>query len=121
MKVQSDLVKALSIVFLRLNLQYIQVKHIGMSKDLRKAYVEVGAIDNIHTDEDALRVIKSRVSIIKRELGKHISMKYFPSLNFMIDAHRERVNVVEEILQKLKLESPEEREVDQEVDQETQD
>lgn len=102
MKVQSDLIKALSTTFMRVNLHSVTIKNIQLTKDMKKAYVEIGAMTNSTlTDEELLKKIHSKVSLIKRELRQFIQLKYFPSLNFIIDSHKDRLNTIEEIFKQI--------------------
>ena len=101
-RVQSDLVKALGLVFMRSNLTYVHIKRINMTKDLKIARVYVQSLDASITDGELINILTSRMGVLKRSLRKHINLKYFPSIKFLQDDHGERVRGVEAIFDKIR-------------------
>lgn len=104
-RVQSDMTKALSLVFMRNNLSYVHIKRINMTKDLKIARVHVQSLDVAIDDDEMLKILTSRIGVIKRSLRNHINLKYFPSIRFLKDDHQDRVRDVEALFDQIKSEN----------------
>lgn len=104
-RVQSDMARALSSVFIRSNLSYVHIKRINMTKDLKVARVHVQSLDAVIDDNEMLKILTSKIGVIKRSLRRHINLKYFPSIHFLKDDHEDRVRDVEALFDQIRSEN----------------
>ncbi len=100
-RVQSDLKRALASVFVRNNLQYIAIRNIYMSKDLRGAKIVVASLDPVISNEVMIKMLANRIGFIKRELRQFINLKYFPDIKFVLDTQQSTMLALEKLMKEV--------------------
>lgn len=101
LKVARTMRDAIAEIFIRCDLGTVAVHNVRMSPDLKYAFVEVGSLDEKISDEEILKLVDSKNSLIKRELRNYINLKYFPNIIFSSDQHKDRIAKMEELMAKL--------------------
>ena len=69
---------------------FIAVTEVATSADLKYAKVFVSRIDSEQDKQETLSVLASASGFIRRELAKHLRLRYIPELSFHWDESIER-------------------------------
>lgn len=101
-RVSQDLKRVMSTVFMRVNLRNAIVRNIQMSKDLRFATIEIVSIDPIYTDEEMVKIVNKKIAIIVKNMRSLLSLKSFPKIRFVVDAHRDRIDEIEKLMKEVR-------------------
>jgi len=101
-RVRSDLMRAISAIFMRLNLTGAVVRDLHLSKDLRFATIEIASIDPVFDNQEMLGIINRKIGMIVKLLKTMVSLKYFPKIRFVEDSHHARIQEIESLLKAVK-------------------
>jgi ribosome-binding factor A len=78
-----------------------------MSPDLRVAHVYVSVLGSDDEVQASLTSLNRAAGFFRRELGASLSLRYLPELNFRADDTLERALRIDELLDSLQEEVPE--------------
>jgi ribosome-binding factor A len=104
MRLTNVLEKALYSIFMMQNMRYVDIKDIKLSKCLQYAMIQVSSFDNSISDEEMLKILESKMGLIKKKLAATVKLKYLPKIRFVLDKHRERIHAIEELIKQIQLE-----------------
>ena len=88
--------------------QNVQVTDVDVSPDLKNATVFYVLLDTREPDEDAQEGLEAAVGYLKHELGKRLDLRYIPAVEFEYDESVERGRRMEELLDELEFDKPDE-------------
>ncbi len=72
-----------------------------LSKDLRYANVYYSVLGDERRQKDVREGLESARGVIKREVGRHLQMRYVPEIRFFFDHSLEQAEHIESLLRKL--------------------
>jgi len=75
-------------------IQGVTLTGVKVSKDLRNARVYYSVLGEAPRQREALEGLRSATGVIKREVGKHLRLRYVPEIEFFFDeslAYAERI------------------------------
>lgn len=88
-------------------LEFVSITQVQVSKDLRNAKVFFSALGNHAQGEQARQCLEKARGLIRKNLGKRISIRYLPELSFYLDKSLEYSAQIDETIKELKGESKE--------------
>lgn len=88
-------------------LGFVTVTGVEMSPDLRVAHVYVSVLGSDDEVQASLKSLNRATGFFRRELGASLSLRYLPELNFRADDTLERALRIDELLDSLQEEVPE--------------
>jgi ribosome-binding factor A len=88
-------------------LGFVTVTGVEMSPDLRVAHVYVSVLGSDDDVQASLESLSRAVGFFRRELGASLSLRYLPELNFRPDDTFERALRIDQLLDSLQEETPE--------------
>lgn len=100
-KINKLLIKDLSRIINELfcdKISFFSINDIQTTKDLGTSYVYVSSSDK---KNDLVKFLNKNEKIIRYNLAKKITFRYVPKLNFIYDENAEKVNTVEELINKI--------------------
>ncbi|MBF0343981.1 MAG: 30S ribosome-binding factor RbfA [Nitrospirae bacterium] len=80
---------------------FITITDVELSDDLKLARVYVSVLDRQHIDH-TLKVLRTAVSFIRRELARNVNLRHVPSLEFFEDKSIEYGLKIDGILKQIK-------------------
>lgn len=80
----------------------ISITQVKTAGDLRSATVFVSVLGDAATKHSALQGIQSASSFLRRELGNTLTLRYVPSLKFVLDDTMETAGHLLEIMDRVK-------------------
>ena len=91
-------------------LGFVTVTGVEVSSDLRVAYVYVSVLGSDDEVKQSLASLRGAAGFFRRELGTSLSLRYLPELNFRPDDSVERGLRIDQLLDSLEEETPEDNE-----------
>jgi ribosome-binding factor A len=88
-------------------LGFVTVTGVEMSPDLRVAHVYVSVLGSDDEAQASLDSLSRAAGFFRRELGASLSLRYLPELNFRPDDTLERALRIDQLLDSLQEETPE--------------
>ena len=88
-------------------LGFVTVTGVKMSPDLRVAHVYVSVLGSDDDVQTSLESLSRAAGFFRRELGASLSLRYLPELNFRPDDTLERALRIDQLLDSLQEETPE--------------
>lgn len=88
-------------------LGFVTVTGVEMSPDLRIAHVYVSVLGSEDEVQESLEGLSRAAGFFRRELGASLSLRYLPELIFRPDDTLERALRIDQLLDSLQEESPE--------------
>jgi ribosome-binding factor A len=88
-------------------LGFVTVTGVKMSPDLRVAHVYVSVLGSGDEVKASLESLSRATGFFRRELGASLSLRYLPELNFRPDDTFERALRIDQLLDSLQEETPE--------------
>jgi ribosome-binding factor A len=88
-------------------LGFVTVTGVKMSPDLRVAHVYVSVLGSDDDVQTSLESLSRAAGFFRRELGASLSLRYLPELNFRPDDTFERALRIDQLLDSLQEETPE--------------
>ena len=86
---------------------FVTVTEVRMSADLRTAQVYVSVLGNDRERADSLEALASATGYLRREVGRALRLRYAPEIHFRLDHSLEQGSRIEQILETLSAERPE--------------
>lgn len=77
-----------------------------VSPDLRNVRVYFSVLGSAEAKREALRGLESARGLIKRELGRHVKLRYMPEISFVHDDSMEHAERIQELLREIDTSSP---------------
>lgn len=77
---------------------FVTITEVRASPDLRSARVFVTVYGSDEQRQETLEGLEAAAGYLKRELGRRLSMKYTPTLNFTFDASLDRADRLDQVL-----------------------
>jgi ribosome-binding factor A len=84
------------------HLGFITVVGIEVTRDLRQAKAFVSIMGDEVQKKKSLRGLLKARGFIQKELGSRLSMKFIPSMKFVLDNSLDHAMHIEEVLKKIK-------------------
>ncbi|MGA8164285.1 MAG: 30S ribosome-binding factor RbfA [Waddliaceae bacterium] len=78
--------------------EFISVTQVDITRDLRQAKVYVSVIGNAQEKTTVLKALRSAAGFISSAAAKKVTMRFFPTLTFLIDDSVDKQMRVEELL-----------------------
>ena len=88
-------------------LGFVTVTSVKMSPDLRVAHVYVSVLGSDDDVQTSLESLSRAAGFFRRELSASLSLRYLPELNFRPDDTLERALRIDQLLDSLQEETPE--------------
>lgn len=88
-------------------LGFVTVTGVEMSPDLRVAHVYVSVLGSGDDVQQSLESLRRAAGFFRRELGASLSLRYLPELNFRPDDSLARGLRIDQLLDSLQEETPE--------------
>ncbi|MBI1883707.1 MAG: 30S ribosome-binding factor RbfA [Chlamydiae bacterium] len=79
----------------------VTVTEVRTSKDLRYAKVFYSVYGKKEQQEAATHFIESKASSMQRELGSRVSLRYTPTLQFLLDETGDKIDRLEKVFKTL--------------------
>ena len=80
----------------------LTVIKVDISKDLHQAKVYVSVIGDEEEKKNTLKALKESAGFISSIASKKVTMRFFPSLTFLLDTSLDKFLKIEEILEEIK-------------------
>jgi ribosome-binding factor A len=77
-------------------LGFVTVTGAECSKDLKTAHIWISVMDK--NKEESLKILKSHIREIQRELIRRVDMKYCPKINFRLDESEDNYRRIDKLL-----------------------
>jgi ribosome-binding factor A len=87
-------------------LGFVTVTGVEMSPDLRVAHVYVSVLGDDDDVKQSLQGLRRAAGFFRRELGSSLSLRYLPELNFRSDDSLARGLRIDQLLDSLQQETP---------------
>jgi len=91
-------------------LGFVTVTGVEMSPDLRVAHVYVSVLGDDDDVKQSLQGLRRAAGFFRRELGSSLSLRYLPELNFRSDDSLARGLRIDQLLDSLQQETPDDDE-----------
>lgn len=78
----------------------ISVNYVQVERDLKTAKVYVSAMNQ--DSSKVIRSLQNKAYLFQNKLGKYMTTRNIPKLEFILDISQEKVDKVEELLSKIK-------------------
>jgi ribosome-binding factor A len=91
-------------------LGFVTVTDVEMSPDLRVAHVYVSVLGGDDDVKQSLQSLRRAAGFFRRELGASLSLRYLPELNFRPDDSLARGLRIDQLLDSLQQETPDDDE-----------
>ena len=91
-------------------LGFVTVTGVEMSPDLRVAHVYVSVLGSGDDVQQSLESLRRAAGFFRRELGASLSLRYLPELNFRSDDSLARGLRIDQLLDSLQQETPDDDE-----------
>lgn len=91
-------------------LGFVTVTGVEMSPDLRIAHVYVSVLGSDDDVKQSLQSLRRAAGFFRRELGASLSLRYLPELNFRSDDSLARGLRIDQLLDSLQQETPDDDE-----------
>lgn len=82
-------------------IQGVTFTDVKLSNDLRHARVYYSVIGDSLRQERALEGLRSARGVIKREVGRHLQLRYVPDIEFFFDDSLEHAEHIENLLREI--------------------
>lgn len=83
-------------------IQGVTITDVKLSKDLRNARVYYSVIGDSKRQETVLEGLRSARGVIKREVGRHLQLRYMPEIEFFFDDSLGQAENIENLLRKIR-------------------
>jgi ribosome-binding factor A len=80
----------------------LTVTKVDISKDLKNAKIYISVIGNDKEKENTISTLQKNAATIYKIASKKVTLKYFPSLKFILDNSLEKLLKIEKILKDIK-------------------
>ena len=79
-------------------IQGVTFTEVNVSSDLRHARVYYSILGEGESQEEAAKGLQSAKGLIKREVGRHLSLRYMPEIEFIFDDSLLQAEHIEKLL-----------------------
>ncbi len=86
--------------------ELVSVTDVEVSPDLRHARVFVSVLGSPEERDETMRILTSAAHFLRRELGKRLTIRYTPELDFRSDDSLERGAHLADLLRQVREETP---------------
>lgn len=81
--------------------QFVSIMSVDVSKDLRSARVFFSVLGDVSQGQNIAKLLNKARGVIRRELGRRITMRNTPELNFIFDDSLQSGIRIEETLKEI--------------------
>ena len=97
----------------------ISVTGVEVVRDLRYAYVYISVLGN---DKDSvMEGLKRSAGFVRREVGKHVDIRYIPEIVFKVDDSIERGAYMSKLINDLSPHSENEEDIEKDIEEDNED
>jgi ribosome-binding factor A len=89
---------------------FITLTHVNVSPDMRLAKVYFSVLGDTEDYEQSLAALESAAGFLRRELGRRITIRHVPRLEFILDRSVEQSQHIFDLLRQVREENPSEEE-----------
>lgn len=82
-------------------LGFVTVTDVGMSEDLKIAWVYISVLDEKDRDV-TLEILNSAKGLVRSEVAKRVKVKYIPTIEFRIDSSIDKGDKIDRLLREIK-------------------